>query len=465
MKHPLTVLLKNTIRSIDNLQEYYILQLDSVTSHINKQLPKYYNSVILELFFISKIPGINLSEVLDNDKSFFDTEMLPKIIDEILDSYEIVDEDDETWKVKYTLKHIGNLSKQNVPNPYLAIEKSLELKKQNTILNKSVLMMLLVKYEEAISGIYKFLLEKYPAAYLNEKNITYAELFSDNADISYIKQKFVDHEIESFMRQPLIEWYKTFINTHAMKFSIDSDEFKRFKEIYYRRNLVVHNQNVVNDNYLKNSGNDGVKIGDILDIDDEYIKNAFSTVLIIIYETFWRLVHTSKNEHDILVDVMFERGYIYMVKNQWEISKFIFEMLMEDDNQRASIKMCERINYWISIKNSEGMENIRNEIENLDLSAMQEKFIVAKYALLDDFQQVSVALERTINDGIMSNDIVEWPLFKQYRETEEYKVFLEKHKELFDVKGYDITNIDLEDKEDIVSVLQSVKEMLEKHKP
>ena len=188
-------------------------------------------------------------------------------------------------------------------------------------------------------------------------------------------------------------------------------------------------------------------------------------MLIIIYETFWRLVHTSKNEHDILVDVMFERGYIYMVKNQWEISKFIFEMLMEDDNQRASIKMCERINYWISIKNSEGMENIRNEIENLDLSAMQEKFIVAKYALLDDFQQVSVALERTINDGIMSNDIVEWPLFKQYRETEEYKVFLEKHKELFDVKGYDITNIDLEDKEDIVSVLQSVKEMLEKHKP
>ena len=59
MKHPLTVLLKNTIRSIDNLQEYYILQLDSVTSHINKQLPKYYNSVILELFFISKIPGIS----------------------------------------------------------------------------------------------------------------------------------------------------------------------------------------------------------------------------------------------------------------------------------------------------------------------------------------------------------------------------------------------------------------------
>lgn len=96
--------------------------------------------------------------------------------------------------------------------------------------------MLLVKYEEAIAGIYRFLLEAYPQAYLSGKSITYAELVSVESNFEDIKERFIDKEIDEFMRLSISDWYKTFETKHTAKFEFKDKDFDNFKEVYYRRN-------------------------------------------------------------------------------------------------------------------------------------------------------------------------------------------------------------------------------------
>lgn len=146
-------------------------------------------------------------------------------------------------------------------------------------------MLLLIRYEEAISGVFKYLINKFPDAYLHDKTITYTELMTMNSDIKDVKEKFLEKEIDEIMRQPISDWYNIFITRHKAKFDKESINFTDFKEIYYRRNLVVHNQSIVNDVYLSNTST-SFKKGEKVEVDKEYLEVAFKFTEMVVYDTF-----------------------------------------------------------------------------------------------------------------------------------------------------------------------------------
>ena len=423
-------LLKDAVRSIDNLQEYYDFQLRNLKRRIKKDLPKYKYGMALQHYLLAKVYPTDVPEMSENEK---------KLVDSILDESE-VNKTDEGIRVTFALKDVDRLQDKYELNPIIATEKVWGLLKQPDALNESTLMLLLVKYEEAIFGAFEFLIKNYPDAYFKEKNISYSELLSLGEDMTRIRQYLVDKEIDELMRMPLSSWYKNFSDKHKVNISFNNNEFDEFKEIYYRRNIVVHHKGIVNDAYIKNVVNTDAKSGDKLPVTEKYIMKSFTILLIILYETFWELRKVEKQSDNEFNVFVFEQGYNYMVEKQWKLSKFIFEMMLRDKEQTSADLICEKINYWISIKNSEGLDNIRNEIDCLDVSAMQKRFWVAKYALLDDFKGISDILEHEINKEIMSNEVLEWPLFLQYRNSEEYKEFIDKHKDIFRIKGYDTSN-------------------------
>lgn len=84
---------------------------------------------------------------------------------------------------------------------------------------------------------------------------------------------------------------------------------------------------------------------------------------------------------------------------------------------------------------------------------MKNQFFVAKHALLDEFDQVSIYLEEAIKKEIPAWCVKDWPLLNQYRESEQYALFVEKHKDLFDTNGYESANEAIGDSEDVISEL------------
>lgn len=272
----LTILLNDAITSIQNLEDYYINQIDVVTKQVNVESERYKYGVILEKFFFSKIVPTVEVEFSEKEKG---------ILKSILETYDI-QKTDEMGIIQYKIRNQHELEKKFELNPQKANFEYSRLMERPQILNDSTIMMLLIRYEEAISGVFKYLINKYPNAYLHDKTITYAELISMDSDIKDIKERFLEKEIDEIMRQPISDWYDIFISRHKAKFDNQSAEFIKFKEIYYRRNLVVHNQSIVNEVYLSNVETK-LRKGERVDVDKKYIEAAFKLTEMMVYDTFW----------------------------------------------------------------------------------------------------------------------------------------------------------------------------------
>ena len=176
-------LLKDAVRSIDNLQEYYDFQLRNLKRRIKKDLPKYKYGMALQHYLLAKVYPTDVPEMSENEK---------KLVDSILDKSE-VNKIDEGIRVTFALKDVDRFQDEYELNPIIAIEKVWGLLKQPDALNESTLMLLLVKYEEAIFGAFEFLIKNYPDAYFKEKNISYSELLSFGEDMTRIMSLCVCH--------------------------------------------------------------------------------------------------------------------------------------------------------------------------------------------------------------------------------------------------------------------------------
>lgn len=90
----------------------------------------------------------------------------------IAEELEIIEDKEDKKNVQYRLKDSKKYAKYEL-DPIIAERKISSLFEQPIILNDSVLIMLLIRYENIISELYKRLLKAFPDAYLKEKSITY----------------------------------------------------------------------------------------------------------------------------------------------------------------------------------------------------------------------------------------------------------------------------------------------------
>ena len=393
----LAYLLNSTINSIQNLKNYFEHQIGAIEEKVQKDIEQYKYGVLLERFFFSKSMEME-------DMELEQAEL--EIVNRIVEFYDINASDDAGIRIKYKLKENLDIDKKYELNPQKAHTEFLKLTEQPQILCDSTLIMLLVKYEEAIARIYECLLKKFPQAYLNTRTISYAELVAMSSDMDEIKGRFIEQEIEEFMRQPLSDWYKSFSEKHKLVFSFE-EQFEKFKEIYYRRNLIVHNSGVVNDVYLKNvrlEENSKICKGCRLSTNTEYLTDAFNTIQIILYGTFYAMRKNVKNKSRF-DDCFFDQGYYHMTKGEWVLSEYIYSLLVKDKDKQEADRLCCQINYWISIKNQNRFEEISEAINSFDVSARSGQFKVAKAALLDDHKFWMISLKKSCQQHILRNGL------------------------------------------------------------
>ena len=430
MEHSLTELLKNSINQIDNLYDYYLSQEKAINQIINDRLKKYKYGIALVRFFIAQAhPESNIQIKSDEEN----------LIETMLDEFEII-KNDETIRIKYKLKDSFNVKEEYELNPNIAKDEVMRLLQQPTILSESVLMMLLIKYEDSISKLFRYLIEKHPDAFLSDKKISYSELMSMKSNIDYIKDRFVDKEIDEIMREPISSWYDSFQKRQKVNFLFEDNVFNSFKEIYYRRNLIVHNQGIVNDSYLGSVNNASVKLGDKLIVDKEYLKSAFSLTNMLLIDTYFGMRKFSTNKEEF-ENWIIDYGYDCLVEKKWSQAKYIFKVILQDKDMQSLNRLVCRVNYWIAVKKTDGIDAIIKEVDSLDVSALQLPFHVAKAALLDDNEAVLENLEKCIdNNEISSYYIKTWPLLEGFRNSTEYQILIDKHKEYMEIDEFNPTN-------------------------
>lgn len=422
-------ILNKAIEEIDILEEYYKEQYNTTSRHVKEEMDKYKYGLAIYKYLCGRIHNEKEPHCMnEGEKKFIAEELV------------VIEDENESDDVQYKLKEPEKYIDKYELDPFVAEKRSGSLIKQTITLNESVIIMLLIRFESIISEIYKELLIAFPDAYLKDKSITYSELISLNSDIEEIKKAFIDSEIDEFMRRPLKEWYSTFEQKHKCHFN-SGEDFEQFREIYYRRNVVVHNQGRANSSYLNNvSEKYTCEIGANLTPTHKYLLDAIDCTRIAILETVLGLMKICSDNAEVR-EFLFSIGFRYMTENKWKVSKYIFNILMNIKGQSEVDLWLNKVNYYVSCKNLEGIDTIRTAVEKIDISVMTSRLAIAKPALLDDFDEVTRILDDLIGNGIDANDIKSWPMFIQYRESGEYPKLIERHKDLFEIETYSASEI------------------------
>lgn len=406
------------IRQIKIAKHYYISQYKQIERTTRTELRKTLFGAMTYTYVQALASG---------DMSFFETES-GKHMREYLESAVKVSEKEgpkgKHFSIAIDRKKIDPIKHE------LNIEKASVVHERATqmlgIHNNNAIILLLIRFESFLTYYFMWLIEKYPQKYLSEKCIKYSEVL--RYDYENLQKELSLDTANSIMGQPLDEWWKT-IKSHKFDLSLLSEHMPSFTETYYRRNLIVHNNGKVNRQYLNGikAPEGKYRLGETLPTDQQYVLNAFDTVMIIIYGLLYTSLKANPDDREEYTNLLFTEGFNHMVENDWSVSRFIYQILFKDNTQDALTKGLSQINYWISLKNMDCFEDCREEITQTDFSAMNVSLRMAKEMLLENYDTAIPLLDEALLCELTPDNVATWPLFIQFRKTKHYQEFKQKY--------------------------------------
>lgn len=379
---------------------------------------------------LSPILEENVKATLGAHSQFFNP-----LLDAIKELRKTIKEDQQTpdqpRKIKFENFEIEKVIDNNKNSLVVSFEKnSIEIAARREIaskdaqiklLNNSTLLSLISSSEWFISRLmYKFVQLHPECINLNEKNLSFKQI-KNLGSIDEAVEFLINTEIEQVMRGSFEDWIKFIKSKSGAKIGYLNQPLELINEIYLRRNLLVHNNGLVNSIYLSKlteTQKKDVKIGEDRSPDKDYLHRSINLIelnLILIAAEIWKnLEPESTNRSITLQDI----AYQHLSSSNYEISLGLSKFLANDDKATDAYKTVGQINYWLSMKYLGRLDQIRKEVEASDFSSKSLDYIVCRYAVLDDYENLNTLIPKALEKDIIKKSYIdEWPAFKNFRES------------------------------------------------
>lgn len=271
----------------------------------------------------------------------------------------------------------------------------------------------------------------------SDKKLSFSKLKEIN-DLEEAKDYIIESEVESILRESHSDhfiWLEDKLNMTLRK---DFPIWSNFIEITERRNLYVHCDGNVSSQYLLNCRKNGAfkesepKAGEKLQVNPEYFENSYRTlfeVSVKLSQVIWRklLPDDLKKADESLNDICFD----LMVSHQYNLADnllyFANDTLKRHFNEE--FKNIFTVNKALSLKLGGNKQTAEEIVFTKDWSACSDKFKIARWALLDNFEEVGKLMRKIGPDGeIKKVSYKTWPLFQEFRKT---KIFVDCYKDIF----------------------------------
>lgn len=440
-------ILRSAISKIDSLEQYYRMVIKSISKEISDGLAKNELGYTADIYFAS----------LFEDDEQIDDEM-EKIREEVSNEYEILNLDNiiekkEEKRVLYRIKHPDELAKKGIETD---IQKAAsEFRKyvnMPVIHGSSTLIMLITYFEEFIASLLNRIFKTFPQKYLDKQQVTYSDIC--NCSIEEVEGRIIAREIDRKMRESYMEWFKLF-GDHGIKMERCQMDMKALREIYSRRNIIVHNSGRVNSIYLSEVPDSDAGIGDMLHVDLEYLDNAFTTIKTIVFCIMIEATKLlNKDKRSEYIESVFNFAFEKLSNKEYCLCRKVFAEIEQRPEADAITKCMSKVNYWISENEMGNGEDIRSEIEAFDVSALNEQFALAKVTLLGDYDCAITIIENLFPNSIGMHELENWPLFINLRNSEQYLLFKQKHPEEFNNASIEINKQSCEEDETVIKMLE-----------
>jgi hypothetical protein len=276
----------------------------------------------------------------------------------------------------------------------------------------------------------------------SEKNILFSELI-DFKSIDEAKEYVIENEVESVMRESHLKQFKWLEGKLSMKLREDLPRFTDFIEITERRNLFVHCNGVVSRQYLINCkensvpNTESVKVGDHLKATPTYLAKSYSVLFEIgvkLGQVTWRKLCPDKIEDadSNLVDICFD----LLVKGRYKLAinllNFATGTLKKHHNQELLLVFI--VNKALAYYLSDEKDECYKVLDSQDWSATSDTFKLAIAVLRENYSEAATLMIKLgpDHDRLKKGAYMEWPLFKKFRDSTQFKeTFVKLFKEEF----------------------------------
>jgi hypothetical protein len=223
----------------------------------------------------------------------------------------------------------------------------------------------------------------------------------------------------------------------GLKLRVNLPIWKSFIEITERRNLLVHCDGIVSNQYIKNCQEhkiklDKIKVGDKLKVSPDYFfesYNALYEIAVKLAHTIWRklLISDLKEADRKLNDVC----YKLLNSGSYKLADILLSFgYKQKKHFNESLKNVFIINGALSKYLQDDKKECKKILETKDWSASSDDFRMANEVLLEKYDNIYALMKKVGNNGdIDKTDYREWPIFSKIRKE---KKFQETYKEIFD---------------------------------
>jgi hypothetical protein len=306
------------------------------------------------------------------------------------------------------------------------------------LLFRTSFVMLLSYFDYLMSDIIYYYYKIYPNA-LSGTDLTISlvdlkQCPDREGAIDFILEKKVESVLYKNLNSQLL-FLKNDLKTNVNKKII---EWEIINEAVERRNLLVHNDGIVNRRYLKNvkgliadKEKKGLAVGDILTVEEGYFKQIYDGILlagVILLDTCWRKwVRKEVDEATKCLDMSLVK---LLVRKEWSIAERLgyYAKNIEVNNIYAKNDLI--ISYCVALKRLGKKRKVDKEIRGINKAGVT--FIQrAQINLLEDdkdsfYLNVKKAAENKdvhIESLLRSFD---WPALNEIRKDQDYKDKIDK---------------------------------------
>lgn len=387
---------------------------------------------------------MNATETDTQDRKIIDLNLL-------LDNFEISIDDKADFTVLVQKGSVRNLLLEE----FSSIKKSTSHLEQ---LYTSSLITLANNFELLVSRIFTSYLELNPngsSFNMKEKTISFENL-TKIGSISDAKELLLEERVTSLMKESADSWFK-----FLEKINDKIGKLKRQRltviEFFQRRNIIVHNNGIVNTFYLSNvdeSLRKGIKKGTRLEVTYEYILDTLDQFLDIGLTIFWWVSQRiCRGEIDEIIRIYGNIAFDLLSNEKYVNSRKVYDLLLDQKDKMSNKDyLMYKINSWQTYKWNGEFEQVKDNIQAYDFTLAPSEFQMCRAILLDDNAEALVQLKRRmaqLEQNETENSVIDaylkWPLFKEFIGDENFNSYLH---ELGYTVEYDIIDGEKEEGDD-----------------
>lgn len=301
------------------------------------------------------------------------------------------------------------------------------------ILRRGALIMMFSFYELLISDIIRAYYSLFPDALPapDEQQISLRDLRGMNpSGLDDIEKFFIEKEVDKVLRESTKKQLQYFKDTLTIQLPADTKLREALKEIAQRRNLIVHNDGIVDSFYLANVPKEfcearGIEKNVRLNVTPAYILHAYETLFGFscqLVQLCWRKWFKDDAEK---ADLALSESIFSLLEKERYFALKELAIYSTRVNTSPMYEQLITVNTAIAARDSGDRITLTKHIKKISGYQLASDTKIALSVLREDYEKTYDLLELAKDEGKTSHISIDWPLFRPIRNEERLIKFFE----------------------------------------